>query len=216
MGATSRSPMKPPVIIHRVPAGELHEARRLLLSDIDLASAQLGARSPASTAAWSAKGSVSRPLTSGLTGGTVGTETSATRSRSHAAAESSIHSDSTIKNSVSVEIRWRAVRGMGRPVTRPETHYARSGELAIAYQVHGSGDHDLLLNGGTASNIETVWSIPGGGAAVRAAGPVRAGDPLRPPRLGAVGSDQGRPDAGSPRGRCAGGDRRGRCASARC
>jgi hypothetical protein len=35
----------------------------------------------------------------------------------------------------------------------PETHYARSGGLAIAYQVHGEGDHDLLLNAGTASNI---------------------------------------------------------------
>lgn len=42
----------------------------------------------------------------------------------------------------------------------PETHYARSGELAIAYQVHGAGDHDLLLNSGTASNIETVWRLP--------------------------------------------------------
>ena len=45
-------------------------------------------------------------------------------------------------------------------MTRPETHYARSGELAIAYQVHGSGDRDLLVNTGTASNIETVWDIP--------------------------------------------------------
>jgi class 3 adenylate cyclase len=45
-------------------------------------------------------------------------------------------------------------------VDRPQTHYARSGELAIAYQVHGSGDHDLLLSGGTASNIETLWNIP--------------------------------------------------------
>lgn len=43
---------------------------------------------------------------------------------------------------------------------RPQTRYARSGELAIAYQVHGSGDHDLLLSGGTASNIETLWNIP--------------------------------------------------------
>jgi class 3 adenylate cyclase len=43
----------------------------------------------------------------------------------------------------------------------PRTHYARSGELAIAYQVHGSGEHDLLFNGGTASNIETVWRLPG-------------------------------------------------------
>jgi class 3 adenylate cyclase len=45
-------------------------------------------------------------------------------------------------------------------VARPETHYARSGELAIAYQVHGSGDRDLLMNIGTASNVETVWAIP--------------------------------------------------------
>jgi class 3 adenylate cyclase len=45
-------------------------------------------------------------------------------------------------------------------VTRPQTHYARSGELAIAYQAHGSGDRDLLVNIGTASNVETVWDIP--------------------------------------------------------
>lgn len=46
-------------------------------------------------------------------------------------------------------------------MTRPETRYARSGELAIAYQVHGSGERDLLINSGTASNIETVWALPG-------------------------------------------------------
>ena len=45
-------------------------------------------------------------------------------------------------------------------MTRPETHYARSGELAIAYQVHGSGDRDLLVNTGISSNIETIWDIP--------------------------------------------------------
>ena len=43
---------------------------------------------------------------------------------------------------------------------RPETHYARSGGLAIAYQVHGGGDYDLLLSAGTGSNIEAVWDIP--------------------------------------------------------
>lgn len=53
----------------------------------------------------------------------------------------------------------------------------------------------------------------GGRPALRASGPVRAGDPLRPPRLGAVGSDPGRPDAGGSRGRCAGGDGRGRRAA---
>jgi class 3 adenylate cyclase len=43
---------------------------------------------------------------------------------------------------------------------RPRTRYARSGELAIAYQVHGSGGRDLLFNSGVASNLETVWDIP--------------------------------------------------------
>ena len=42
----------------------------------------------------------------------------------------------------------------------PETRYARSGELAIAYQVFGAGDHDLLVSIGSASNVQTVWGIP--------------------------------------------------------
>ena len=42
----------------------------------------------------------------------------------------------------------------------PETKYARSGELAIAYQVHGAGPYDLLFSGRTASNVETVWTLP--------------------------------------------------------
>jgi class 3 adenylate cyclase/pimeloyl-ACP methyl ester carboxylesterase len=45
-------------------------------------------------------------------------------------------------------------------VERPETHYARSGEIAIAYQVHGNGPHDLLFSGASASNVETVWQLP--------------------------------------------------------
>lgn len=45
---------------------------------------------------------------------------------------------------------------------RPQTHYARSGELAIAYQVHGAGDHDLLLSVGSASNVATMWDLPEG------------------------------------------------------
>jgi class 3 adenylate cyclase len=42
----------------------------------------------------------------------------------------------------------------------PETYYARSGELAIAYQVHGDGPYDLVFSGTTASNVETVWALP--------------------------------------------------------
>ena len=43
---------------------------------------------------------------------------------------------------------------------RPETHYARSSGLAIAYQVHGEGDHDLLLSAGTGGNVDAIWDIP--------------------------------------------------------
>jgi len=42
----------------------------------------------------------------------------------------------------------------------PETRYVASGELAIAYQVHGSGGLDLLFSGTAASNVETVWTLP--------------------------------------------------------
>lgn len=42
----------------------------------------------------------------------------------------------------------------------PETRYVRSGELAIAYQVHGSGQFDIVFNGGNSSNVETTWAIP--------------------------------------------------------
>jgi class 3 adenylate cyclase len=42
----------------------------------------------------------------------------------------------------------------------PDTRYVRSGEIAIAYQVHGAGPHDILLSGSTASNVEAVWQLP--------------------------------------------------------
>jgi class 3 adenylate cyclase len=45
-------------------------------------------------------------------------------------------------------------------VDRPKTRYARSGDLSIAYQVHGSGAHDLVFLGGTQANLETAWQFP--------------------------------------------------------
>jgi class 3 adenylate cyclase len=42
----------------------------------------------------------------------------------------------------------------------PKTRYARSDDLAIAYQVHGSGDQDLLFSIGPFSNIGTMWEFP--------------------------------------------------------
>ncbi|MBA2461157.1 MAG: adenylate/guanylate cyclase domain-containing protein [Actinobacteria bacterium] len=39
----------------------------------------------------------------------------------------------------------------------PETQYARSGDVSIAYQVVGEGDHDIVLVPGFVSNVELSW-----------------------------------------------------------
>ncbi len=45
-------------------------------------------------------------------------------------------------------------------MTRPETRYARSGDVNIAYQVVGGGPRDLVLVPGWLSNIEAFWEEP--------------------------------------------------------
>ena len=45
-------------------------------------------------------------------------------------------------------------------MTPPETRYAKSGELRIAYQVVGSGPFDLVFVPGFVSNIELFWEMP--------------------------------------------------------
>jgi len=42
----------------------------------------------------------------------------------------------------------------------PETRYAESGALKIAYQVLGEGETDLLFVNGWVSNVELVWDEP--------------------------------------------------------
>src|SRR5437016_14486189 len=42
----------------------------------------------------------------------------------------------------------------------PETLYARSGDLNIAYQVTGEGARDLVYVPGWVSNIELMWEEP--------------------------------------------------------
>ena len=42
----------------------------------------------------------------------------------------------------------------------PETQYAQSGELSIAYQCVGDGPLDLLFIPGFVSNVELMWDIP--------------------------------------------------------
>lgn len=43
----------------------------------------------------------------------------------------------------------------------PQTRYTRTEDLHIAYQVHGSGDRDLVMAGGPASHLEISWDEPG-------------------------------------------------------
>jgi class 3 adenylate cyclase/pimeloyl-ACP methyl ester carboxylesterase len=42
----------------------------------------------------------------------------------------------------------------------PETHYAKSGNLSIAYQVLGSGPFDLVFVPGYISNLDVNWEMP--------------------------------------------------------
>jgi class 3 adenylate cyclase len=45
-------------------------------------------------------------------------------------------------------------------VDLPETRYARSGKVSIAYQVLGEGPHDLVFVPGVISNVEYAWRLP--------------------------------------------------------
>ena len=42
----------------------------------------------------------------------------------------------------------------------PKTQYAKSGDLSIAYQIHGSGPIDLVLAGGWFGHLEVMWEHP--------------------------------------------------------
>ena len=42
-----------------------------------------------------------------------------------------------------------------------ETHYARSGDVSIAYQVTGEGPFDVVHVPGFVSHVELAWEVPG-------------------------------------------------------
>jgi pimeloyl-ACP methyl ester carboxylesterase len=42
----------------------------------------------------------------------------------------------------------------------PETRYAKSGDVSIAYQVVGDGPFDLIFVPGWISNVEQGWEVP--------------------------------------------------------
>ena len=43
---------------------------------------------------------------------------------------------------------------------RPETRYARSGKVSVAYQILGEGPPDLVFVPGVISNVEYAWELP--------------------------------------------------------
>jgi hypothetical protein len=45
--------------------------------------------------------------------------------------------------------------GMGMP----ETRYARSGDVMIAYQVVGEGPFDVVITPGAVSHVELYWDL---------------------------------------------------------
>ena len=49
------------------------------------------------------------------------------------------------------------IQAYNTPIGRPETRYAKSGEVHVAYQVFGEGDHDLVLVSGFTTHVELAW-----------------------------------------------------------
>ena len=49
----------------------------------------------------------------------------------------------------------------------PETHYAKKGDISIAYQVVGDGPLDLVLSSGIVSHMALMWSEPQANAMLR-------------------------------------------------
>jgi hypothetical protein len=49
---------------------------------------------------------------------------------------------------------------LGGPSMQPETRYAKSGNVHIAYQVFGEGPINLVLVPFMVSNLENYWEQP--------------------------------------------------------
>jgi hypothetical protein len=52
-------------------------------------------------------------------------------------------------------------------VELPQTRYAKSGDVSVAYQVFGRGPPDLVFVPPHVSNVELVWEIPPRAAGMR-------------------------------------------------
>ena len=56
--------------------------------------------------------------------------------------------------------RLASVAGASAMTETPETHYVKSDDVHIAYQVLGDGPFDLLFVPGFVSNVEALWRSP--------------------------------------------------------
>ena len=66
---------------------------------------------------------------------------------------------------------WRTVPRVGKDSgVEPETHYALSGDVHIAYQVVGDGPFDLIFVPGFVTHMELQWRLPGMGGFLRTLG----------------------------------------------
>jgi hypothetical protein len=54
----------------------------------------------------------------------------------------------------------RSVAGQDSDVDRPETRFVWNGESALAYQVLGEGNPELVYLPGPVSNVEMNWEHP--------------------------------------------------------
>src|SRR5438876_3596570 len=54
-------------------------------------------------------------------------------------------------------MKGAAIHAQGTLPSRPETKYALSGEVHLAYQVFGDGALDLVLVNGFTTHVELVW-----------------------------------------------------------
>ncbi len=70
---------------------------------------------------------------------------------------------------------------------RPETLYARSGDVSIAYQVLGDGPFDLVYVPGFVSHIELRWNVPLFARGLEQLGGLLSAAPVRQARNGHVG-----------------------------
>ena len=57
-------------------------------------------------------------------------------------------------------VRFNSIAGERAMAEMPETHYVKSDDVHIAYQILGDGPFDLLFVPGFISNVEALWRSP--------------------------------------------------------